>query len=213
MISDLAYRLKVFRQIGLVRPQLPHRIAVAGYQLKKWGPGFPAAIAAAAARSPKQTAIVDDLGELTWAELRDQVNQLTHALNARGVETGDSVALLARNHRYIVMAMIAIMQAGARVLLVNTMASGSQLTELATREGAKFIVLDEEFLEKAEKVDRDQLLLAWNEGEHDIPTLVDLLEGHPTKQPAKPKLSRPHEWNNGDARTMVEFPRNGMAPK
>jgi len=187
LISDLAYRLKVFRQIGLVKLQLPHRIAVAGYQLAKWGPGFPAAIAAAAARSPKQTAIIDDLGEITWAELRDQVNQLTHALNARGVETGDSVALLARNHRYIVMAMIAIMQAGARVLLLNTMASGSQLTELATREGAKFIVLDEEFLEKAEKVDRDQLLLAWNEGEHDIPTLVDLLEGHPTKQPAKPK--------------------------
>ena len=144
-MSDLAYRLKVFRQIGLAKPQLPHRLAIAGYQLVKWGPGFPAAMAAGAARFPNQTAIIDDLGEITWAELRDQINQLTRALNERGVEPGDSVALLARNHRYIVMAMIAIMQAGARVLLLNTMASGSQLTELADREGAKFIILDEEF--------------------------------------------------------------------
>jgi acyl-CoA synthetase (AMP-forming)/AMP-acid ligase II len=145
-------------------------------------------VAAAAARFPRQTAIIDDLGEITWSEMRDQVNQLTHALNERGVETGDSVALLARNHRYIVMAMIAIMQAGARVLLLNTMASGSQLTELATREGAKFIILDEEFLPVAEKVDRDQLLLCWKDSEDsDIASVADIMEGHSTKQPAKPE--------------------------
>ena len=185
-MSDLAYRLKVFRQIGLAKPQLPHRLAMAGYQLVKWGPGFPAAVAAAAARFPRQTAIIDDLGEITWAEVRDQVNQLTRALQERGIEPGDSVALLARNHRYIVMSMIAIMQAGARVLMLNTMASGSQLTDLATREGAKFIILDEEFLPVAEKVDRDQLLLAWTDGEHDVPSVADILEGQSAKQPAKP---------------------------
>ncbi|WP_187271802.1 AMP-binding protein [Aeromicrobium terrae] len=183
---DAAYRLKVFRRIGLIAPQLPHRIAYAGYQLVKWGPGFPAAVAAAAARFPKQKAIVDDLGELTWAELRDEVNQLSHALKERGVEPGDSIALLARNHRYIVTAMVAIMQVGARVLLLNTMASGSQLTELATREGAKFIILDEEFLKVAEKVDRDQLLLAWSDGDQDVPTLAEISKGQSTKQPPKP---------------------------
>ena len=82
-MNDLVYRLKVFRQIGLAQPQLPHRLAIAGYQLMKWGPGFPAAMAAAAARFPRQTAIIDELGEITWAEMRDQINQLTHALNER----------------------------------------------------------------------------------------------------------------------------------
>ena len=186
-MRDLAYRLKVFRQIGLAKPQLPHRVAIAGLHLLTWGPGFPAAVAAAAARFPRQTAIIDDLGEMTWSEVRDQVNQLTRGLKDRGLEPGDSVALLARNHRYIVLSMIAIMQAGARVLLLNTMASPSQLNELANREGAKFIILDEEFLSVAEKVDRDQLLLAWKEEEEqDIPSVADILEGHSTKQPAKP---------------------------
>ena len=184
---DLAYRLKVFRQIGLIKPQLPHRLASAGYQLVKWGPGFPAAVAAAASRSPHQAAIIDDAGELTWSEMRDQVNQLSHALRERGVEPGDSVALLARNHRYIVMAMVAIMQVGGRVLLLNTMASGSQLTELATREGAAFIVLDQEFLSVADNVDRDQLILAWADGDVDgIPTIAELTTGQSTKQPPKP---------------------------
>jgi acyl-CoA synthetase (AMP-forming)/AMP-acid ligase II len=185
-MKDLAYRLKIFRQIGLAKPQLPHRIAFAGYQLVKWGPGFPAAMAAAAARFPNQTAIIDDVGEMTWSELRDQANQLSHALSERGVEAGDSVALLARNHRFIVLSMVAIMQVGARVLLLNTMASGSQLTELANREGAKFIILDEEFLETAEKVDDDQLILAWTDDEHDVPSVTDLLDGQPTRQPPKP---------------------------
>jgi fatty-acyl-CoA synthase len=187
--SDLAYRLKVFRQIGLLKPQLPHRLAQAGYALVKWGPGFPAAVSAAASRFPNQTAIIDDLGEITWAEVRDQVNQLSHALRGRGVEGGDSVALLARNHRYIVIAMVAIMQLGARVLLLNTMASAGQLTELAEREGAKFIILDEEFLPVAEKVDSDQLLLGWKDedSDSDIESVADISEGQSTKQPAKPE--------------------------
>ena len=61
-MSDLAYRLKVFRQIGLAKPQLPHRLANAGYQLVKWGPGFPSAVAAAAARFPTRSR-----SSMTWA--------------------------------------------------------------------------------------------------------------------------------------------------
>ncbi len=190
MPSDLAYRLKVFRQIGLIKPQLPHKLALAGYALVKWGPGFPAAVSVAATRAPHQAAIIDDAGEVTWSELRDQINQLARGLQSRGVEAGDSVALLARNHRYIVMSMVAIMQIGARVLLLNTMASGSQLHELATREGAKYIILDEEFLEVAGKVDRDQLILAWNEGDStdrdDLPTVTDLMSGQSAASMSKP---------------------------
>ena len=160
-MSDLAYTLKVFRRIGLIAPILPHRIIGAGVQLAKWGPGFPSGVHACAARYPNQVAIIDDAGSLTWREMAQQINQLTDVLRERGVGAGDSVALLARNHRYIVMAMVAVMQRGGRVLLLNTMASKSQLGELAKRESATLVMLDEEFLPVAADLPREELLLTW----------------------------------------------------
>ncbi len=188
-MTDLAYTLKVFRQIGLVRPALPHRLIAAGIKLATWGPGFPSGVMACAARFPHQTAVIDDAGSLTWREMSQQINQLTDALKDRGVDAGDSVALLARNHRYIIMAMVAIMQRGARVLLLNTMASSSQLTELAKRESASLVMLDEEFLPVAQDLPADDLMLTWADGESDIPSVARVIEGRPTAHHPKPERS------------------------
>src|SRR5689334_2632937 len=99
-MNELGYTLKVFRQFGMLKPVLPHRLIGAGLQLAKWGPGLPSGVNAAAKRFPKQLAIIDDAGEITWSELADQINQFTQALKVRGIEAGDSVAVLSRNHRY-----------------------------------------------------------------------------------------------------------------
>src|SRR3954451_11226090 len=100
-MSELGYTLKVFRQIGMMKPILPHRLVGAGLQLAKWGPGFPSGVNAAAKRFPHQLPIIDDEGEITWSELSEQINQLTQAPKNRGTAAGDSVALLCRNHRYM----------------------------------------------------------------------------------------------------------------
>jgi fatty-acyl-CoA synthase len=179
-MSDLAYTLKVFRRIGLIAPVLPHRMIGAGVQLAKWGPGFPSGVHACAARFPKQDAVVDDAGSLTWRELSQQINQLTDALRERGIGAGDSVALLARNHRYIVMSMVAVMQLGGRVLLLNTMASASQLGQLAERESAKLVLLDQEFLPVAKDVPREDLMLTWVEEEStELPSVAEVIVGRP----------------------------------
>ena len=181
-MSDIAYKLKVLRQIGLLKVQPPHRLIKAGIKLATWGPGFPSAVGAAAARFPNQTAIIDDAGEITWAELRDEINQTTAALKARGVQVGDAVALMGRNHRWMVVSMVSIMQIGAKVLLLNTMASASQLGELTRREGAKFAIVDQEFLKVTSEIDRDLVVVAWSDDDsHGLPTLSGLAEGQPTK--------------------------------
>lgn len=187
-MNDLGYTLKVFKQIGMLKPVLPHRLLGAGLQLAKWGPGFPSGINAAAKRFPRQLAIIDDAGEITWADLAAQINQFTQALKDRGVEPGDSIALLSRNHRYMIIAMVAIMQVGGRVLLLNTMASRSQLGDLAQREGAKLVILDQEFLDVGADVDDDGIILCWadDDAPPTYPTVAKLLVGQPTKGHPKP---------------------------
>ena len=180
-MSEIAVTLKVFRRIGMLKPVLPHRLVGAGLQLAKWGPGLPSGVNAAAKRFPRQTAIVDDAGEITWAQLAAQINQLTQALKDRGVQPGDSIAVLSRNHRYLVVAMVAIMQVGGRVLLLNTMASRSQLGALARREDASCVIVDQEFLEVAQDVDPSIVVLGWadDDAPAHLPTVAGLMDGQP----------------------------------
>ena len=188
-MNDLSYTLKVFKQIGLLKPVLPHRLLGAGLQLVKWGPGLPSGVNAAARRFPHQTAIIDDAGEITWSDLAGQINQMTQGLKDRGVQPGDSIAVLSRNHRYMIVAIVAIMQVGGRVLLLNTMASRSQLGELAKREDASLVIVDQEFLGVAQDVDRVILALGWADPDapDDLPTVAGLSEGRSTAAHPKPE--------------------------
>ena len=187
-MSDLTYKVKVLRQIGLLAPQPPHRLLKAGIKLATWGPGFPAAVGAAAARFPNQTAIIDDAGELTWKELSAEINRTSAALKKRGVGVGDGVAVLCRNHRHMVVAMVSIMQIGGKVLLLNTMASAGQLSELAKRESAQLTILDQEFLAVAKNVDRDAVLVAWEDDDsHGLPTLAQIASKESSKDHKKPE--------------------------
>lgn len=188
--ADHLYRLKVFARIGLLRPQSPLRLLKAAYALVTWGTTVPTAVSVAAARFPRQLAVIDDAGQITWSELNDQVHQFAHALRDRGIRTGDPVAILARNHRYMVIAIAAVMQLGGRALLLNTMASGPQLAELAQREGAKLVIFDAEFRDVATASGIDDLVLAWPGDETpDLPTVETECTNQPTTMTAKP--SRP----------------------
>ncbi|MGJ9413595.1 AMP-binding protein [Aeromicrobium sp. CF4.19] len=190
-MGDIGFKLKVLRRIGILKPVAPHRGYRAIKALRTWGPGLPSGVAASAARSPEQLAIIDDAGEITWAQLKADIDRLTQALKDRGVGPDVSVAVLCRNHRFLVMTLVAIMQAGGRVLLLNTMASASQLTELAKREDASLAIIDAEFLEVAKDIDRESIVLAWtgadagDDAPEDLPTVAGLLQDHPDTPHAK----------------------------
>ncbi len=181
-MGDLGYKLKVLRRIGVLKAMPPHKLLGAARQLKKWGPGLPSGVNAAAKRYPKQLAIIDDAGEITYEDLVNQINQFTEVLKERGLKTGDSIAVLARNHRYLVIALIAVMQLGGRVLLLNTMSSRAQLTDLAEREGAELLVLDQEFLPLVEDVRRSRLMLSWTDADApgDLPSIESSTVGKAT---------------------------------
>ncbi|MFI6759755.1 amino acid adenylation domain-containing protein [Micromonospora sp. NPDC050417] len=71
------------------------------------------AIEARADRSPTAVALVDPTGELTYAELLTEVDGLAGALAAAGVGVGDLVGLCLARGRDAVVAMLAVLRAGA----------------------------------------------------------------------------------------------------
>ncbi len=188
-MGDLGYKLKVLRRMGIIKALPPHRLLGAVRQLRKWGPGLPSGVNAAAKRYPKQLAIIDDAGEITYEDLVAQINQFTAVLKERGLKPGDSIAVLARNHRYLVIALIAVMQLGGRVLLLNTMASRAQLTDLAEREGAELLILDQEFLPLVEDVRRSRLMLSWADADapDDLPSIESSTVGKSTAEHPVPE--------------------------
>jgi fatty-acyl-CoA synthase len=92
-------------------------------------------------------AIIDDEGSMTFAELNDAVDAAANGLLSMGVKGGDGVAILARNHRWWVIANYACGRVGARTIMLNTEFSGPQIRDVAAREGGKVIIYDDEYAE------------------------------------------------------------------
>ncbi|BBT70248.1 MULTISPECIES: o-succinylbenzoate--CoA ligase [Enterobacteriaceae] len=67
---------------------------------------------------------------LSWSTLCQRVDSLAAGLQAQGVRAGDGVALCARNHPQAVLAWLALLQCGARILPLNPRLPASLVSEL-----------------------------------------------------------------------------------
>ena len=104
-----------------------------------------AAIGNSATKFADTTAIIDERGEITYAELDASVNALANHLTGRGFKAGDGLAILARNHRGLPISIYAGAKVGARIVLLNTDFAGPQIREVASREGMDFLIYDDEY--------------------------------------------------------------------
>ncbi|MBV7294395.1 AMP-binding protein [Corynebacterium sp. TAE3-ERU12] len=118
---------------------------IANY-LRRWGFSVAALINMGALRYPNRLALVDDLGELTYTELRDQTVQMTKELIDRGMNNESSFGVIARNGRGIIIPMAMKAFTGARIMLMNIGASPSQIDALVERNNINYLFIDEEFL-------------------------------------------------------------------
>src|SRR3954465_3493862 len=162
------FTLRTLAGAGLIQPMRPDKLARIAITMARWGPTPAAGYAAGAIRHPDATAIIDELGQLTFSEVHERTNGLAHALAERGIEEGDNVAILCRNHRGFVDITVALSKLGANGLFLNTGFAAPQIKEVSEREGAKAIVFDEEFIELVEEGAKDRMrLVAWTDGEID----------------------------------------------
>jgi acyl-CoA synthetase (AMP-forming)/AMP-acid ligase II len=181
--------VRTLARAGLVAPQRPDRYLRSLGVVRRQGVTPLTGIALSAVRRPQGTALVDERGSLTWAELDARSDALAVGLaEERGHRSGP-VAVLCRNHRGFVEALAASTRLGTDALLLNTGFSGPQLADVLEREGAALLVYDDEFaplLEEARSRVAPAEIVAWSDEPGDVPTVDQLIERHLGAAPPKP---------------------------
>ncbi|MFC4051956.1 AMP-binding protein [Actinomadura syzygii] len=151
-----AYRPGMRRRIGHIRDLTalllrtgllfaggPRRAGRQLRTLRRWGTTLAGLVAGAAARSPSRTALIDDEGALTFAELDERAARLAAGLPLRGPRP--RVGVLCRNHRGMVLTLVACSRRGAEVVLLNTGAGASWTRAVLGELRPTLIVADAEF--------------------------------------------------------------------
>ena len=149
--AELHYLRKII-EAGAFRLEPPQNYAALAADLRKWGE-FGMLPALNARRTPDRAAVVDEEGELSYQDLDEAVHAVANGLIEKGVRGGDGVAILARNHRWFLIANYGAARAGARIILLNSEFSGPQIKEVSEREGAKVIIYDDEYTQAVSKAE------------------------------------------------------------
>ena len=201
--------LRVLASAGLLKPYAPHKLAKVVATLKRWGTGPAGGFTAMAILQPDRVGLVDELGELTFGELHERSNRLADSLRTRGVEAGDGIAVMCRNHRGFIDVSIAAAKLGADILYLNTAFAGPQLVEVFEREGPRLVVHDEEFTELLEKADARDRVLGWVDTSSDLETVESLIaKGSASDHPATVEQSRVIILTSGTTGTPKGAPRS-----
>jgi fatty-acyl-CoA synthase len=189
-LGDEAYFAAVCIRSGMVRPELPHKVAQMLRAFERRGM-LAGAVTIGAIRNGDRVAIRDERGDVTYRELDERTNAIANAWRARGLQPGDGVAILVRNHRGFLEAVFAAAKCGAKIILLNTSFAGPQIREVADREGTDLLVYDDEYSETLQGVEPPRgRWRAWVDEDARHPERVDdslesLITGGVTSSPPK----------------------------
>ncbi|GAB3238562.1 acyl-CoA ligase FadD12 [Mycolicibacterium hippocampi] len=183
-MADQLGLLATLWRARLIAPIRPDRYLRMGAAVRRAGVSATVGFAAAAQRCPDRPGLIDEKGTLTWKQLDDRIDALGVALQKLDPRT---VAVMCRNHRGFVEALVAANRIGADVLLLNTSFAGPAMAEVIEREGADVVIYDQEFsgtvdraLQNAPGVTR---FLSWVQAPEATPTLDELIGAHLGQRP------------------------------
>jgi acyl-CoA synthetase (AMP-forming)/AMP-acid ligase II len=189
LLSQKLFTARTLTEVGILRPMRPDKLVRMADALRRWGPTPAAGYTVSAIRHPHSLAIIDELGRLTFADVHRRTNALAHSLAAAGLKQGDGVAIMCRNHRGFIDAVVACSKLGANALYLNTAFAGPQITEVVEREGPAALIYDAEF----EGLTHDagegrKRFIAWHDGGEPPkdPLLEDLIAAGDTSDVSPP---------------------------
>jgi acyl-CoA synthetase (AMP-forming)/AMP-acid ligase II len=206
--GDEAYFATLCIRSGMIGLERPHRIAKLVLAFERFGM-LGGAVAVGAIRHGDRAAVIDERGELSYAQLHANSNAIANAWRERGLEPGDGVAILVRNHRGFLESVFAAAKCGARVILLNTSFAGPQIREVAQREGTDLLVYDDEYSEVLEGIDDPPhgRWRAWTDepGEDTLDALIE--QGDPADPPRPGTAPRITILTSGTTGTPKGAPR------
>ncbi|AWK73303.1 acyl-CoA synthetase [Rhodococcus oxybenzonivorans] len=178
-IADTAGAVRVMNRSGLVPfPRVDQGIRSL-LAVRKYGP-FAGPVHAHAEARLDAVALIDERGPLTYIDIDEQSNALVRAWQAEGITPGSVMGCMCRNHRGLVLTMLAAAKNGTRLVLMNTGFARPQLVDVAAREQIEAFVYDDEFRQVAETL-RDDVTSyrSWAEdgSASQVRTLDDLIDG------------------------------------
>jgi acyl-CoA synthetase (AMP-forming)/AMP-acid ligase II len=178
-IVDMPFNVKALAEAGVLRPVRPDKLARVVRELVRWGASPAAGISGAAITQGNRTMLEDELGSLSFGDVHRRSNALADSLAREGIEEGDGVAIMCRNHRGFIDATLAVSKLGANGLYMNTAFSGPQLVGVVEREQPGALIYDAEFAGLLTDAAQDlRRYVSWPEDGDTIgddPTLDDLI--------------------------------------
>ena len=204
----------------MIAPMAPARYLGMARILRACGPHATTGFALAANRNPNRTGLIDERGSLTWRELQERADALAVGLTAFEGTSPKAVAILCRNHRGFVDALLAASRLGASSLLLNTGFSAPQLADVLEREGATLIIYDEEFAglvdEARGRIPGLTEVLSWVDdeaAERPLPTADELIEAHRGQRPPQVRPGKVVLLTSGTTGTPKGANRSGGGPE
>jgi acyl-CoA synthetase (AMP-forming)/AMP-acid ligase II len=175
---------------GIIAPLRPDKYLRIAAVVRREGLAVTSGFAMSAQRCPNRPALVDEIGALTFRELDRRADALAAGLQALPGGTPEVVAIMCRNHRGFVEALIAANRIGADILLLNTSFAGPALADVVNREGADAVIYDEEFTDSVDRalVDKPTItrVVAWTDHPEAHDTTVEkLISAHAGRRRAK----------------------------
>ncbi|WP_072806732.1 acyl-CoA synthetase [Rhodococcoides yunnanense] len=178
-IIDTVGAVRVMNRSGLIPfPRLDHGVASIR-AVGKYGPfAGPVHAHATTPEGASTPALVDEVGTLTYLELEQKSNALVRGWLDDGLGAGSVMGVMARNHRWLVLTMLAAAKAGIRLVMMNTGFAPPQLADVAAREQVVSFVYDDEFAGVAAALSAGvKRYIAWTDSpEPEVPTLASVID-------------------------------------
>jgi len=152
----------------------------------------------------EQSALVDDHGEMTWAELDSAVNKTVHALRGAGVGEGDTISIVSGNRNEWFVMSLACANAGITFVPVNWHLVGPEIAYIVADSDSKAVLVDHLFLDEVERALTDErtsnvelALVAGAASDRRFTNFDDFIADADAGEPAEQRFGGPMFYTSG----------------